>query len=138
MLIQNGKRILAVLVTALLIVTGMYSEIRGIDSSFARTEKQESQAVLTTMDGCFSGLEMCTGEMLGLYRLDRSETVCRLTDARLAKRTRGQSGLMPVILEKTFSKSCITYKLTEILQPGEACSKTVIISYIHHQDGSKR
>lgn len=133
---QFHKRILSILIIAFVLFTGMYPEIKGIDSSFVYAAEQES-ARITSQDNSFNRQEMCTEEILGISRLDRTEARLRFCEEKLPSQTRVRTYSLLSLLVVASVSSFLICQMTGIVQVGESCSCTAIISYIHHQDGSK-
>lgn len=105
---------------------------RKADSFFSYIEHQEEIPALVSSAGILSNWAMCTEEQLGLR-----DTVSRIDqDSRTCDRMGGRTGLLPPT-EVLPDKSILKFIMMPAGEYWENLSSTVIISYVHSQDGAK-
>lgn len=128
------KKYICSITALLLIIFGMCLTYFRTDSLFAYPEFSTANAVITSNDEVSDEQVLCTNELLGLQRMER--IICRISTFRGRIHVQAQWLFCHSSLFSTFSTTPMQAVSTDC-QCHQIPSRTAIISYIHHQDGSK-
>lgn len=127
------KFALCLIMVFMIVVTGMCCRIGQADSLFCAVTEQESQQILTSGESLTDASEVCTQELL------RRDSSALFSNSRMVRiRTNLRIVLLFIIAGGTLQ--CLKHILAAVSEEvyWQIHSNTVILSYIHHQDGKKR
>lgn len=113
----------------------MYLAYSRIDSLSVYPEFFSSEAAITTANSGAEEIALCTDELLGLQRIER--TFFRITALRDRSHVQPQGLFLHVMsVPDSVTGSFLHAHISE--PPAYSISRHIsIISYIHHQDGAK-
>lgn len=128
------KRIICILLTAMMLLTGMCFGTSRTDSFLAYAASgQETYPILRLSAGAAAGEELCTEELLG------GRSLCSIARqvADADPETDSMAAALPSSLGDILQNPTFTFQGSGHEESCENRSASVIIGYIHRQDGSK-
>lgn len=130
----KGKPILCQILIMFLFFMGIYLESPKVEPYFACVADERPVSYIGLAESEICEIESCTVEMLG----SRTTSVSQRIIERTSVKTNTKLSLAYLCEENALNAFSAFYTTADIVQSPDLYSKTVVLNYIHNQDGKKR